>query len=97
MRFKNRTHVSVTPRIWTTPTGSRIHWRSDIVMFHQFLAQVWDYYDRNGLKRPTEEEIENHLCKQSPEHDCTGKPADPSQRFVDLSNRKGCSTCGKRR
>jgi hypothetical protein len=98
LRFKNRAHVSVTPKFWQSPTGKRIEWRADTVMFNQFVALVWSYCDQNGIERPTEEALEDLMCQQSPARDCTGdanyhQPV--SQKRVASGRSGECKTCGR--
>jgi len=98
-RFINKNSVSVTSRVWKSPTGTRIPWRGDTTPFTTFVAQVQAYCRQNNLPEPSADELENLMCEQSPSRDCTSDPNYhvPEQVRVTQDQRSGgCSACGKR-
>lgn len=97
-KFKNLNSVSVTSRVWRSPTGHRIHWRGDSTLFENFVAQVQAYARSNNQPVPSSEELEDLMCQQSPTRDCTGDPNYhmPEVQHVTQEVRSGgCRSCGR--
>lgn len=98
-RFKNKNSVSVTNRVWVSPTGTRIAWRSATTPFSTFVGQVQAYARQNNLDVPSEEQLEDLMCSQSPSRDCTDDPnyhLPERQVYTQEVRSGGCSACGKR-
>lgn len=102
-KFKNRSSVSVTARVWVSPTGHRIAWRAATTPFDSFVGQVQAYARQNGIAEPSIEQLEDLMCSQSPSRDCTD---DPNYHLPDVARHTwtqevvsggGCSACGKKR
>lgn len=96
-KFKNQNNVSVTSRVWVSPTGTRIAWRAATTPFNTFVAQVADYCQKNNLEVPTADQLEDLMCQQSPSRDCTDDPNYhiPEQRRISHEVVSGgCKACG---
>lgn len=98
-RFKNVNSLPVAPAKWKDPSnGHTEEFRAAMQPFSSFLSRVWDYCDRNGRERPSQEAIENELCGQWPGIWCVGEGYHaPARAAATTSGRSGgCRSCGKR-
>ncbi len=94
-RLKNPNSLPVAPAIWKDPVnGHKEEFRSATQPFSAFLSRVWDYCDRNGRQRPSQEAIENELCGQWPSIWCVGEGY--HRATVTTARAGGCRSCGKR-
>lgn len=94
-RLKDRNHVAVTPKIWTTESGHKIAWNSVTEPFHTFIAKINAYYQANGKPAPTLEVVEDTICRQLAAFWCTGDA--PQTTSTPIQRSRGCSSCGKRK
>jgi hypothetical protein len=92
LRLKDPNHVPSNPKNWTEKTtGRRIEWRSEHETFGNFLTKIFAFCDGNQLSRPSQEEVEDHVCRQMAGWACTGKPAD---KVLITRSASGCKSCG---
>lgn len=94
--FRRRDHVSLTPKMWTAPNGTRIEWRSDRQTFDAYLAVLNDYYAANNLGTVDAALVEDTFCRQMPKWVCADAGFHTSSVVVSQT-RGGCSSCGRRR
>lgn len=98
MRFRNRDHVSVNPKVWTAPNGRRIEWRSDKQTFDAFLASLQEYYTANNLGHIDPLAVEHTFCKQMPKWVCSEQDFRgnaESSPVVTSGRSVGCRSCGR--
>ncbi len=98
-RFKNVNSLPVAPAKWRDPAnGHTEEFRPSTQPFSSFLSRVWDYCDRNGRERPTQEAIENELCGQWPSIWCVDPSYFTPTRAAAVTTERsgGCRACGKR-
>lgn len=98
-RFKNVNSLPVAPAVWRDPVnGHKEEFRSSLQPFSAFLSRVWDYCDRNGRERPSQEAIEDEICSQYPSWACVGPGYHAPARTAAASTQRagGCRACGNR-
>jgi hypothetical protein len=100
-KFKDPNSVSITPKFYTAPNGTKLQWRSDRVTFDEYVAQVQAYANADNFPPPSAEELEDTMCRQMPSWACA-EPEWFSNRtrtrdpFVVSQRAGGCRSCNKR-
>lgn len=98
MKFRNRDHVSINPKVWTAPNGRRIEWRSDKQPFDAFLASLQEYYTANNFGNIDPALVEHTFCGQMPRWVCNEQDSrgfSESGPVVTSGRSGGCRSCGR--
>lgn len=100
LKIKNKNSVPATPKSWKAPSGHKIRWDSVREPWETFVHNVMSYCDRNGIPRPSLEELEDMICRQMSGWACIGDKeyaARQSPPKAGPTYSGGCSGCGKRK
>lgn len=105
LRFRNKDSLPATPKSWTAPSGYKLSYNSVRQTWEQFIAQVMDYYEQNGLEKPSIAVIEDHICRQisgwacGEEGEVLSRQRKVRQNFNPplVNTGGGCKSCGGRK
>lgn len=102
LKFKNRDHLPATPKSWKAPNGTKIAYDSVRQTWEQFVSRVYQYCDANGVAKPSEDELEDHICHQMSSWACIDASAyrahqTPPKLTNTATRSVGCSSCNKRK
>lgn len=98
MKFIDPNHLPASPKSWrATINGRQYHvsWHNSW-NWSQFYSEVVKMSESNNIPVPTEEQVQDFVCRQLPRGWCTGDPNYHRPPAI-TSRRAGCSSCGRRR
>jgi len=100
MRIKNVNSVPGIPVAWTSPKGTKVHWKTVTEPFDSWAQRIWAYCDGNGVERPTEQALHDTACRQFPGWACEGGRNSSRQEIRSMGGVEGsvthrrCGSCG---
>lgn len=102
MKIKNLASPPGLPVAWTSPKGTKVHWKTVTEPFDSWVQRIWAYCDGNAVERPTVDDLHNVACRQFPGWACEGGRNVGTQTMRSMGGVEGhvtqrrCGGCGGR-